>query len=143
MSDTRDLAARLETAADYLATDNYGDIVDDLRIAAVHFRSLRHVAALAVSAAVKHTGGRHAVRDSRNQTAKFLKLDRDAVGRLHNAAKIARRTLDAGACGMCQDRADSGVDLIGQPGNCAECGRIWAHTARYSHKQTKREEREP
>ena len=52
---------------------------DELVSVRQHFDNLRGVAALTVSAAVKHTGGRHAVRDSRNQTARFLKLDKDAV----------------------------------------------------------------
>ncbi len=91
-----------------------------------HYGSLRTVAALAVSAAVKHTGGRHAAKGSRDQASSLLKLDRDAVGRMHNAARVARAALDIGACAMCKDRADSGVDLVGQPGSCAECGRIYA-----------------
>jgi hypothetical protein len=95
-----------------------------------HYSNLRTVAALAVSAAVKHTGGRHAVRDAHFETSRFLKLDKEAVGRLHNAAKVARRSLDAGACGMCKIRADKGIDMIGRLGDCDECGRIWNHEAK-------------
>lgn len=91
------------------------------------YGNLRRVAVLTVSAAVKHTGGRHAVIDPRDEDSACLKLDKDAVGRLHNAARVARASLDIGACGTCKDLADSGVELIGRRGSCAECGRIWAH----------------
>lgn len=132
----------LEVLAEVLedhAGTRLGDELDSVR---QHYTHLRAVAALTVSTADKHTGGRDAARleplgpgwenfDAMGDaisSAMRLKLDKDAIGRLHNTAKIARLTLDAGACSMCKDRVDSGVDLIGQPGNCAECGRIWSHT---------------
>lgn len=118
----RDLAARLETAAGYLADANYGEIVDDLREAAEHFRTLRTLAGLVSTAAAKHTGESQRARAGDN-TITIDKIDRNAVGRLHNAAKNARRTLDAGACAMCKDAGDSGVDVTDRSGTCAECGR--------------------
>lgn len=50
---------------------------------------------LIVSAAAKHTGGRHAAKGARDEVATFMKLDKSAVGRLHNAARRARAVLPA------------------------------------------------
>lgn len=116
----RDLAARIETAADYLASGGYGDIIDDLRSAAELFASLRELAGLVSTAAAKHTG---AAARARAGTPDAGDINRDAVGRLHNAAKNARRALDDGACAMCKDAADSGLDVTDRSGTCAECGR--------------------
>lgn len=118
----RDLVARIETAADYLARDNYGDIVDDLRNAAELFASLRELAGLVSTAAAKHTGESQRARAG-DDTITVDKIARNAVGRLHNAAKIARLLLDGGGCAMCGDAADGGVDVTDRAGTCAECGR--------------------
>lgn len=136
----RDLAVRLETAAGYLADDDYawpdgssarrGEIADDLRNAAELFASLRELAGLVSTAAAKHTGA--AARARRDLGCEGLgatlpekiQINGDAVGRLHNAAKIARLLLDGGGCAMCADAADGGVDVTDRAGTCAECDRV-------------------
>lgn len=98
----------------------------ELRSVRTHFENLRHVAALVSTAAAKHTGAAARARKSPGYplSEKKIQINADAVGRLHNAAKNARRILDGGACAMCTDAADAGLDVTDRAGTCAECGRV-------------------
>ncbi len=112
----------LEQAAQVLEDNDNEVLAEQLRSVSAHFRNLRHVAALVSTAAAKHTG---AAARARAGTPDPGDINRDAVGRLHNAAKNARRSLDGGACATCKEAGDAGVDVTDREGEkCLECGRL-------------------
>lgn len=105
------------------------ELGDELAATRQHFANLREVAGLVSSAAAKHTAGaaRLRVEGGNVQRDGAPILNRDAVGRLHNAAKHARRALDAGACSACAVAGDAGIDVRDRQeatGLCVECGRV-------------------
>ena len=122
----RDFETLLETLADNLA----GELQADVNKLAQHFAGLRKLAGLVSTAAAKHTGACARARQGLGggtlgaTLPEKIQINGDAVGRLHNAAKLARKLLDNGACQRCTDAADTGVDVTDRSGTCAECGRV-------------------
>ena len=88
------------------------------------YDELVKIAGLVSTAAAKHTGASVEARAGNALDDRLKRrLDTNAVGRLHNAAKRAREVLEAGACRMCADAHEAGVDAMDRAGTCAECGR--------------------
>lgn len=115
----RDFETLLETLADNLA----GELQADVNKLAQHFAGLRKLAGLVSTAAAKHTGAAARARRLEN-TLEAVDAGQQAVGRLHNAAKLARTLLDGGVCQRCTDAAETRVDVTDRAGTCAECGRV-------------------
>jgi len=122
MTNDNDPRIILEQAAQVLEDTDEKQLAAELRSVSSHFRNLRQVAALVSTAAAKHTG---AAARARAGTPDPGDINRDAVGRLHNAAKNARRSLDGGACATCKEAGDAGVDVTDRTAEkCVECGRL-------------------
>lgn len=111
--------------ADLMRSQDAGEVADVLRDVIVDLRDARKLAALVSTAAAKHTGcAARLRREGGNVEAQGKHVaNRDAVGRLHNAARLARELLDRGLCSWCKCQADAGVKVTDRSGTCAECGR--------------------
>jgi len=113
----------LDAVAELARGKGFKQLADDVnRIGAQH-EELVAIAALVSTAAAKHTGGMARVRSEQLGATTKRQFDRNAVGRLHNAAARARAILNAGACLMCSDRHEAGVKPEDSSGTCGECGR--------------------
>ncbi len=89
------------------------------------FDELVKIAGVVANAAAKHTGASVEARGAGGLDDRLKRrLDTNAVGRLHNAAKRAREVLEAGACRRCADAHKAGLDAMDRAGTCGECGRL-------------------
>lgn len=88
-------------------------------------REARTITKFAADAAVKHTRESRQWRnvDRREPPELIHKIDRDCVGRLHNAAKRSRDLIESGLCSLCTAAAADGTSSS-REGECTECGRI-------------------
>jgi hypothetical protein len=90
------------------------------------FDELVKVAGRIASAGTKHTRASAELRAT-GQTDSG-KIDREAVGRLHNAAQLARDLLEGGGCSLCTEAAETETQAD-RWGECEECGRVLAGVA--------------